>query len=328
MYKLSVGGDVRGFLIDVQLQISDSHMSSQENESVTSPVQTLYLAPIPDEDRGIDLIGIFLLFWEKKWQVLLVSFAFGVLGGLYAFLATPVYKASVLLASTRTDDAAGLRARLGGLANLAGITLGSSASDKTGAIASLRSRALIEDFIQANDLLPVLFAHKWDASAKRWKGDDPEDQPDIRKGVKFFIDNIRTVDEDLTTGLITLTVEWTDPEAAAGWVEDLVRRINDRLRERDLAESEARLKYLNTQLETAASVELRQALARLIEEEIQTIMLAQANSGYAFKVIDPVRVPLEPEWPKKPVIIILALFLGGLVGAGFVLLRAQIATRK
>jgi uncharacterized protein involved in exopolysaccharide biosynthesis len=303
-------------------------MSSKENESVTNTAQTLYLTPIPDDDRGIDLVGILLLLWEKKWQVLLISFVFGVLGGLYAFLATPVYKASVVLASTRTEDAAGLRARLGGLANLAGIALGSPASGRTDAIAILRSRALIEDFIQDNDLLPVLFAHKWDASANRWKDDDPEDQPDIRKGVKFFTENIRAVDEDLTTGLITLTVEWKDPEAAAAWVEDLVRRINNRLRERDLAESEARLKYLNGQLEAAVSVELRQAIARLIEEEIQTIMLARASPEYAFKVIDPVRVPLEPKWPKKPLIIILALFVGALVGAAIVLLRAQIATRR
>lgn len=303
-------------------------MSSQENDSVTSPGQTLYLAPIPDDNRGIDLIAILLLLWKKKWQVLLVSFAFGALGGLYAFLATPVYKASVLLASTRTEDAAGLRARLGGLASLAGVALGSPASDKTDAIASLRSRALVEDFILANDLLPVLFADKWDAAAERWKSDDPREQPDIRKGVKFFTENVRRVEEDLTTGLITLTVEWKDPEAAAAWVEDLVQRINDRLRERDLAESEARLKYLNTQLEAAASVELRQALARLIEEEIQTIMLAQANSGYAFKVIDPVRIPDEPKWPKTPLILLLAVFVGGTVGSAFVMLRAQITTSR
>ena len=81
-------------------------MSSQENESVTSSAQTLYLASIPDDDRGIDLIAIILLLWEKKWQVLLVSFAFGTLGGLYAFLATPVYKAIASVLSLAGEPSA------------------------------------------------------------------------------------------------------------------------------------------------------------------------------------------------------------------------------
>jgi uncharacterized protein involved in exopolysaccharide biosynthesis len=304
-------------------------MNSQDHEpnatGADKSAQTLYLVPIREEDEGLDIAKTLFHLWRRKWQVFLVALAFGVLGGMYAFLVTPIYKASVVLTPARVDATSGIRARLGGLASLAGIAMGPSSSDRTDAIALLRSRALIEEFIQENDLLAVLFPRKWDASAKRWKSDDPKEQPDVRKGVKLFVENIRTIEEDIATGLITLTIEWKDPEAAAAWVEDLVSRVNNRLRERDLAESESRLRYLNAQLETTASVELRQAIARLIEEEIQTIMLAKAGDEYAFKVIDPVRVPHEPAWPKRSLIVVLALFVGGIAGAILVLFQAQIS---
>jgi LPS O-antigen subunit length determinant protein (WzzB/FepE family) len=93
-----------------------------------------------------------------------------------------------------------------------------------------------------------------------------------------------------------------------------VQRINERLRTRDLLESERRLAYLNDKLENATLVELRQAVSRLIQNEIQTIMLAQAEAEYAFKVIDPPRVPNDDIEPRRVVIVILATLLGVVVG--------------
>lgn len=303
-------------------------MNTEAHEQAAGPVQTVYLARPPEDDEGVDLVELVLLLWSKKWQIVLVSALFAAAGILYAFLATPVYRAVVVLASTRTEDGANIRARLGGLASLAGLALGSPASDKADAIASLRSRALVEDFIQSNELLPVLFADKWDPVAKRWKDQDQEDWPDVREGVKYFIDHVRAVEEDATTGLVTLSVEWSDADAAAKWADDLVQRINERLRTRDLADSKLRLEYLNKQLDSSGSVELRQAVARLIEEEIQTIMLAQANAGYAFKIIDPVRVPHEPIWPKKPLVVILVTLLGGLLSSAFIIVRQTFTSSR
>lgn len=298
------------------------------DEQASAPIRPLYIAYPREDGDGIDLIEMASTLWKEKWWVLLVTALFAAAGILYALLATPVYRAVVVLAPTHTEHGANLRARLGGLASLAGVALGAPAGDRTDAIASLRSRAFVEEFIQDNDLLPVLFADKWDAAAGRWVGSGSDEWPDIRDGVKYFVDSVRAIDEEAKTGLVTLTIEWHDPETATRWADGLVQRINARLRERDLAESERRLAYLSRQLESANLVELRQAISRLVEDEIQTIMLAQAETEYAFRVIDPARVPHEPAKPKKRLVIILAAFLGGVFGAALVLIRHAVASSR
>ena len=273
----------------------------------------------PSDD--IDLLDIFRTLWRGRWLIIAVTFGFVLAGIAYAFLATPVYRSEVVLIPNESERPSNLAASLGGLASLAGINLGSSV-DKMEGIATLRSRVLIEDFIRDEDLLPVLFADDWDAEKKRWKDSDEEDWPTVLTGVDYFIDEVRTVDENSTTGLVTLGVEWTDPVLAEKWTSELVQRVNDRLRQQTLSNSRQRLSYLNSELSKANLIELRQAISNLIEGEIQTITLAQADSEYAFKIVDPPRVPIEPVWPKKILIAAAAVFLGFVIGVLAVLLRA------
>jgi uncharacterized protein involved in exopolysaccharide biosynthesis len=61
--------------------------------------------------------------------------------------------------------------------------------------------------------------------------------PDVRDAVKYFHKRVLKVSEEGSTGLVTLAIEWTDPDIAAEWASLLVRRLNDRLRERALQEA-------------------------------------------------------------------------------------------
>lgn len=262
----------------------------------------------------IDLVELLLVLWQRKWFIVGTTVLFAIAGILYALFATPTYRAEVVLAPTQRNATPSIPAGFSSLAGLAGINLGSS-NNTVQAVATLRSRAFVEEFIRDNTLLPVLFADRWSKEDNAWNSDHSEDPPDIQDGVKYFIDNVRTVEEDAEAGTVTFAIEWSDPNLAAEWAEELVIRINERLRTRDLADSQARLEYLHRQLKSADLVELRQAISRLIQNQIETIMLAQAESEYAFKVIDPARVPNERVSPRRVLIVILATFVGGLLGS-------------
>jgi uncharacterized protein involved in exopolysaccharide biosynthesis len=247
-----------------------------------------------------------------------------IMGVLYAILATPIYRTDVVLSPVRADRGTMLPSALSGLAALSGLGFGQP-RDTTQAIAILRSRVFVEQFIESNHLLPILFADEWDAEGQRWITDDPEEWPDIRDGVEFFIENVRSIVEEVDTGLVTLSIAWPDAEMAAFWAEDMILRINERLRTRDLEESRRRLVYLNEQLEKEGLVELRQAIASLIEEQIENIMLAQAVDEYAFRVIDPPRVAHKPVSPRRVLIILLAGFLGVVVGCLMALVAHRVS---
>ena len=70
-------------------------------------------------------------------------------------------------------------------------------------------------------------------------------------------------------------------------------------------------------------IELRQGIYRLIESQIEMVMLANVRDEYAFKILDPA-VPAEPNQfirPKRLMIVIVGFMLGLLLGVSVALTR-------
>ena len=285
-------------------------------------------SPYGTEDE-ISLSELFSTLWASRWLILSSSLIAAGIAAAIAFSLPVYYRSEVLVMPVSSESSSGALANLagqfGGLASLAGIG-GGGDGKKSEAIATLGSRALTEDFIQANQLLPVLFAQEWDAQENAWRK-DLKKTPTLWEGVKKFSTKIRAISNDKKTGLVTLSMEWTDPALAAAWANQLVQRTNDTLRERAIATSRRNLAYLNDQLEKTSVVELRQSIFRLTEAEIKNIMLAEGNREYAFKVIDPAVVPEEKSRPRRGRIIIGALAAALMLSSLWVLLRASRESR-
>jgi len=280
-------------------------------------VQRVYIREPEAADDTIDLRQIWEAVWADKWIISAITAVFFATSVAYALLATPIYKAEVLLAPVTDNQIGGSMARLGGLASLVGVNLGSEGDDKH-AVAVLKSKALAEDFIREENLMPVLFAGEPQVH-KSWTGG--ETPLDIRDGVRKFDSDVRSVSEDTKTGLVKLGIEWTDAEVAADWARKLVTKANEQIRQTNIQESKQRLEYLNEQLGKASFIELREAISRVIENEVKSMMLAQVQTEYAFKVIDPAVVPKYRSAPKRTLIVLTATFVGGFLGLAFAVLR-------
>jgi len=246
-----------------------------------------------------------------------VTVLFAIVSVAYALLAKEIFRAEVLLAPANEQTAPVIGGQLGGLAALAGVNVG----DESGveALAVLQSRGFAGDFIEEYDLLPVFFEDDWDAEKKRWQVDDPADEPDVRDGVKYFHESILKVSEQRTTGLVTLAVEWTHPDVAAKWADILVRRLNDRLRERALQEAETNVAYLQSEMASTNLVTLQESIGHLLESELQKLMLAKGNEEFAFKILDPAVSPKHRVRPKRALTAVVGTMLGGLLGVFVVL---------
>lgn len=255
----------------------------------------------------------------RRWMIVLMTLGFAMGATAVAFLLPEKYEASIVLSPV--DDGAGgklggagaLLSQFGGLAALGGINVGGSGK-KAEAIATLQSHGLTENFIRDNNLLPILYANKWDAERKAWKTQDPDDVPTVWKAEKKFAKKIRSIGEDKKTGLVTLTIEWTDAELAAQWAKDLVDRANRDLRAREIKQSQTNLAYLNDQLTKTSVVELQKAIYSLIEAEIKKVMIANGSDEFAFRVVDPPRIAEERSSPKRGLIVAVGLFLGFMLG--------------
>jgi uncharacterized protein involved in exopolysaccharide biosynthesis len=249
--------------------------------------------PPPD---AINLRGLMLDLWNAKLVVGCVMIVCAVLGALAGWIPDKRYEASVVLSPAADSGVAG---RLGGLASLAGqFGLGSltglsmpGQTKKEETLAVLQSELLTETYIRDNDLLPVLYAKLWDPVARKWLTSDVKMTPTLWKANKYFDKQIRQVKEDRKSGLVVMTIKWKEPHVAAKWANDLVKLTNDYLRAKAIRESERHIEYLNDQLTKITIIDAQKAIYALLQEEINTQMVAKGREEYALKVIDPAVAP-------------------------------------
>ena len=162
-------------------------------------------------------------------------------------------------------------------------------------------------------LLPVLFEDIWDADNQSWMVPSVEDEPTEQKAIESFKACL-SVDEDKKSGLITLSISWKDPEVAAKWANDLVKQLNEQLREQAIADSQKRVGYLEQELAKTTLQDMRAVLYNLLESEKQKAMLANVNENFALEVIDPAVAPETREKPKRKLIVALGGVCGGFLG--------------
>ncbi len=263
-----------------------------------------------------------------SWRLLLATAVLGaVIAAIIAFVLPPKFRAQALVAPVNSGGSptgGGTLKQLGGLAALAGIDIPGANGRKDEYLATLNSTGFLRDFIQAEDMLPILFASRWDAQAKQWRaGEEP---PTLGEAVKKVRDDVINVVDDRRTSLVTVTVDWGSPQLAARWANDLIEKVNEKLRADAARSAERSLDYLNKELARTSEVETRQAIYRLTEEQVNNAMLASVQHEYAFRFIDPAIAPERKNSPKRAIMTAVGAAIGLFVGA--LLVRLQMARRR
>lgn len=299
----------------------------------------------PDDE--IDLRQLFATLWAGKWIILVMTVLFAAGGVAYALSKPNIYQANVLLAPANEEGGAkGLSGQLGGLASLAGISLGGGGGNKT-TIAKevLKSRAFLTDFVHRHKLqVPLLGVSEWNLKAQSWRYNlevyNPETEqwladeegkslkPTDWDLVKVFKESHLNISENKDNGMITLAVKSLSPPVAQQWAQWLVKDINEHMRRDDVAEATSRIEYLEEKLRDTSIAGMQQVFYQLIESETRTVMLANAQQEYVFKTIDPAVVPQEKTGPKRALICVVATMLGGMLGVFIVFILAFVRGGK
>ena len=305
--------------------------SKQANKPESNQQHVYYLpAQMPAEDDEINLLDYWRILMHYKWLIIFLTIISATGTIALAFSMTPIYRAEVTLAPAAEDKSAAsaLAGQFGGLASLAGVSLGGAGGKTEEAIATLNSRLFTDTFIKEKKLMPILFADMWDENSKSWKLENDKDKPTARKAYKLFDEDIRSISEDKNTGMLALSIEWKDPEIATQWANELVERINTHQKAAAIKEAQQSIEYLKNELQETSVVEMRQAIFRLIEAQTKNIMLANVRDEFAFKIIDPAVVPEEKIKPKKKLMAILGTIVGFMLGVFLAFLLAFIKKQK
>lgn len=266
---------------------------------------------------GVSIFEIGCVLKNYRYIVLGCILAGFLLSVVLVLVMTPTYRAEVQVVPVSEKDSgsrfAAQLGELGGLAALSGINV-NQGGKKNESIATLRSRKLTTQFIEKENLLPVLFADQWDDEKQEWTTVQAEDIPSLEDAWRLFDREIRALSEDRGSGLVVLSIDWRDPQQAAKWANELISMANENLRIEAATESEKAIEYLREQSGKTSIVELQEVINRLIESEMKKVILAHITKEYAFRVIDPAIAPEEPFRPKPLSMTVLGAAFGAVFG--------------
>lgn len=280
-------------------------------------------------DNEVTLGEQLATLWSRKWLVFAGTVIAAAIATAAAFLVTPKYQAEVLLmpvsqSSSRSGlgGLSSLASSVGGLAALAGLSLGGG-EEKAEAVAVLQSEALTDMYIAQNNLLPILYKDRWNPVTKTWKSSNPKYVPTLWKANRYFKGDIRSVGTNTKTGLVTLTITWTNAQQAATWANGLVKMTNEYMRNKAIEEAQHNIDYLTAEAAKTNIVDIQEGIYSFLLDQIKREMLARGTEEYAFRIVDPAVVAEKPYSPKKILWLLVGACLGLLASAGWVLMQAD-----
>lgn len=288
----------------------------------------------PHQDNAMDLVEVINILWKKKILIIAHSVIAAVIAIFVAINMPDIYRSYALLAPVQQQDSGlgGMKSQLGGLAGLAGISLGSGAMDNTDlGLELLKSYQFFERFAQKQEILvPLMASEGWDRdnntlilnpdkyneSTQTWVRTPKPPRgivPSLQEAHEEFLKLIE-IGQDIETGFITVSIEHYSPYLAKQWVDTLVDQINMDVKAIKVKEAENSIAYLNEQVASTQLTDLKIGIFELIQSQIEKIMIANSRQEYLFQTIQPAQVRELKEKPRRSMIVILATVLGGFLG--------------
>lgn len=172
------------------------------------------------------------------------------------------------------------------------------------AIAIMNSRKFLENFIEQNNLMNVLFSNQLNPETQEWLS---EEIPTISDGYNLIQNSI---DISFDQSLITIKMTFHNQKDVALLLNALVLGVNQYIRNYSIQEAQENISFLKEEIDKTSLSASIDMLYRMIEKQTQSIMLANTRQEYAFKVIDPAVYPKSPAGPNRKIIVILGTIIG------------------
>ena len=290
-------------------------------------------------DDEIDLRELFSVLWAGKTKIIAITAVFAVASVIYALSVPNQYKATALLAPAQSDGG-GLSSalgQLGGLASLAGVSIGGGESSESQiAQEVMKSWNFVEGFISDNDLAVEVYAAEgwskgsnelqinqdaYDSKSGEWLIEDDSGvvgPPTSWQLFKAFSEKL-SVSQGKKSDLVSVSIEYYSPQIAKQWLDLYISAINKHMQARQVEKVSNNISYLEAQIGKTSIAEMREVFYTIIEEQTKNKMVAEASPDYAFVAVSPSMVPEEKSQPKRALICILGTLLGGMLSVLLVL---------
>lgn len=286
----------------------------------------------------IDIKTLIKIVIDGRNFIFSLTGIFSIIAVIYSLSLSNIYQSTALLSPVGDQNSSQAVGNIGGLANLAGLSISSqSANNSTKAVTKMETLSFFEESIMPNIFLPDLMAvNSWDAESnsisykegvfnstnQKWS-----QTPSSQKSFEAFMRKMEVVSSQ-STGFVTISFKHQSPYIAKEWTELVVNEINNSFRTKDKLEAETSMNYLNAQMAQTSYTEIKQVVAQLLKQKMQQLALIEANEFYVFSYLDSPAVAEEKIEPSRSSISILGAVLGALLGILIVIIRNYFSEEK
>jgi len=260
-------------------------------------------------EEEINLLDYWRVIWKRKILIISVVFLITLLSAIISLYKTEIYQAKAIISPISEEKGGGglslLSQQFGGIA---GISLPASTSSKE-IMNLLNSNMIREKMITKYNLLPVLFSKKWDKEKKEWI----DKTPTMWNGIRT-LNSIIKVTNNIKENTISVSADFHDPEITVVLVDDLLSTLSEHMGNESKRSAIIKRRYLEEQLRSTSDPLIRQKIYNLISQQVETAMMSEMNEYFAYKVIDPPRVPDRRIRPNRRNTVVLSFIVSSFIG--------------
>ena len=260
-------------------------------------------------EEEINLLDYWRVIWKRKILIISVIFLITLLSAIISLYKTDIYQAKAIISPVSEEKGGGglslLSQQFGGIA---GIALPASTSSKE-IMNLLNSNMIREKMIKKYDLLPVLFSKNWDNEKKEWI----KKAPTMWNGIRA-LNSIIKVTNNIKENTISVSADFHDPEITVVLVDDILSTLSEHMSNESKKSALIKRRYLEEQLRSTSDPLIRQKIYNLISQQVETAMMSEMNEYFAYKVIDPPRVPDIRIRPKRRNTVVLTFIVSSFIG--------------
>tara|TARA_B100000989_G_scaffold96271_2_gene70091 strand:+ start:9199 stop:10143 length:945 start_codon:yes stop_codon:yes gene_type:complete len=276
--------------------------------------------------------------WLSKFFIFSLSILVGIFSLIIAFSMPQKYLSEAIL-FPESDSSESLPSSLSFVETFTG-QISNEISNKALAFEIFYSRDFFEIFY-ANDLfLAELMAFKsykekenffytdlFDLKNKNWI----EAKPSFSDSFKEFHEALELKNLNSLIGgdsFVRITCMHQSPEIASKWLKQLILELNNYVRNLKVKKANNSIEFLSKKLSESKSIEIREAISLLIQENLKTVTLGNSSENFVFSYVDSPRTYLDEVYPIKTNFFFIGLFIGFFSSIILVLLIKNISNKR
>tara|TARA_B100001057_G_C22869233_1_gene957981 strand:+ start:91 stop:1011 length:921 start_codon:yes stop_codon:yes gene_type:complete len=293
----------------------------------------------------ISIEDLFRQIWNKKILISLITSLAALISVLYSLYTPNIYTSTAIIAPSSSENS--LTSNLGGyssLAGFAGINIRQQNLTKHDeAIERIKSFDFFVDEFIPNIKYQDLVAYKnWNSASNKiiYDANIFKDNKWVRKVVpgrlakpsnqeafKIY-KKILNINEDAQSSFITIKINHVSPFIAKEWIELIILKINNYMRDIDKEVAQNSINFLKASSQETNITQIKIVISKLIESHIQTLTLAESNIHYVFKPVSSPIAPEEKSGPLRALICIFGTLFGFLISIFYVFFTNTIIRQR